>query len=430
MTEKSIGVCLGASNVKIVELVRDDNGDINVTKRLIRNHESNPRLVFQELVEELAIAEYDLGVVTGRKFRDIVSATSITEPEAIENALEFLNSKRDDPFAANVLVSLGAENFIAYMLNDDGHISTIETGNKCASGTGEFFRQQIRRMDVSTEDAVSLATDSEVYSVSGRCSVFCKSDCTHALNKGIPIGRVTSGLCQMMAEKVVDLLEKKERREVIAVGGVTNNKVVMDHLAKRVDSLVIPDDAEYFEALGAAYHALTEKVTLELDRRGGAYLFRDKSTSFTFLPPIRTAEELVDFKPSNRGEASKGDRCIIGLDVGSTTTKSVVLRVGDDAILASTYLRTNGDPVGASRRCYRDMANQLDVDIELIGLGVTGSGRHISGLHAGTESIINEIIAHATGAAHFDPDVDTIFEIGGQDAKYTHLTNGVPSTTP
>ena len=63
----------------------------------------------------------------------------------------------------------------------------------------------------------------------------------------------------------------------------------------------------------------------------------------------------------------------------------------------------------------------------MIGLGVCGSGRQIAGLHALTDGVINEIIAHATAAVYFDPEVDTIFEIGGQDAKYTYITNGVPS---
>ncbi|MCX8094125.1 MAG: acyl-CoA dehydratase activase-related protein, partial [Candidatus Goldbacteria bacterium] len=68
-----------------------------------------------------------------------------------------------------------------------------------------------------------------------------------------------------------------------------------------------------------------------------------------------------------------------------------------------------------------------DKNVEIIGIGITGSGRQIAGLFTLTEGIINEIIAHATAAVYFDPNVDTIFEIGGQDAKYTHLTNGVAS---
>ena len=66
-------------------------------------------------------------------------------------------------------------------------------------------------------------------------------------------------------------------------------------------------------------------------------------------------------------------------------------------------------------------------DIRIVGLGVCGSGRQIAGLHALTDGVINEIIAHATAAVYFDPQVDTIFEIGGQDAKYTYITNSVPS---
>ncbi len=420
--DRSIGICLGASSLKVVEL-RREGGRIRVERTLVRGHESNPRAVFRELLDELELEGRTCGALTGRKFRSIVKAASITEPEAIEHAIAF-DREHGRWSGGEVLVSLGAESFIAYVLSGDGTISSVETGNKCASGTGEFFLQQIRRMDVSVDEATGVASGADPYTVSGRCSVFCKSDCTHALNKGVPIGRVTSGLCLMMAEKIVELLEKVDRKNVVAVGGVTHNAVVMDHLAQRVDSLYLPEHAGCFEALGAAFHALEEGVELDLRRDD---LFHAGRSSFTFLPPIKDAEPLVTFEQFRGGEAAGGDECIVGLDVGSTTTKAVVLRCVDDAVLASEYLRTNGDPVGASRRCYRALAGQLDADVEIVGLGVTGSGRHISGLHASTAAIINEIIAHATGAAYFDRAVDTIFEIGGQDAKYTHLTNGVPS---
>ncbi|MFW5906260.1 MAG: acyl-CoA dehydratase activase-related protein, partial [Desulfobia sp.] len=143
--------------------------------------------------------------------------------------------------------------------------------------------------------------------------------------------------------------------------------------------------------------------------------------------PLSKSGQWVDFKEHPRGKATAGDQTILGLDVGSTTTKGVIMRRRDKAILAADYLRTNGDPVGASRRVYESLADQLQVPITIEGLGVTGSGRQIAGLHAMTEGVINEIIAHATAAVHFDPEVDTIFEIGGQDAKYTYITNRVPS---
>ena len=420
---RSLGICLGASNIKVIELI-DDNGALRTGRTLVRNHESNPRSVFLELLGDVEIDKYDYVTITGRKFRDLVDLPAITEPEAVEEALQFLYACEGRDAAYTAVASLGAENFVVYVLDADGSIATVETGNKCASGTGEFFLQQIRRMNINAEEAVKLARNSDVYKVSGRCSVFCKSDCTHALNKGVPIGRVTAGLSLMMAEKVMDLLEKIREKRVIAIGGVTHNHVVMDFLRPRLERLHIPDTADLFEALGAALYARNRKVKAPA---GGGGIFKAGHTSFTFLPPLTEGEKLVRFGDIGRTTAQPGDECILGLDVGSTTTKAVLLRTSDNSMLASVYLRTNGNPVKASRECYAAIHKQLPAPVNVIGLATTGSGRHIAGLHAQTDAIINEIIAHATGAAFFDKEVDTIFEIGGQDAKYTYLTNAVPS---
>ena len=105
------------------------------------------------------------------------------------------------------------------------------------------------------------------------------------------------------------------------------------------------------------------------------------------------------------------------------------MRTDNLAIVAGSYLRTEGDPVRASRECYRRLLEQTPSGStpSIICLGVTGSGRQIAGLHALTDGVVNEIVAHAAAAVHFDPEVETIFEIGGQDAKYTWITNRVAS---
>jgi len=182
--------------------------------------------------------------------------------------------------------------------------------------------------------------------------------------------------------------------------------------------------AECFEALGAAYHAHSHSVAFPKDR---TTFFSTHHSTFQVLPPLSNAKDLVIFESIPEQKAADGDELIFGLDVGSTTTKAVALRIKDNAIVAKTYLRTNGNPVAASRECYKAISEQIDAKVNFVGLGTTGSGRQIAGLHAGTDSVINEIIAHASAAAYFDPDVETIFEIGGQDAKYTYLVNGVPS---
>ena len=175
---KSLGVCIGASTVSAVWL---KNGQSKPEIEKVQNisHYGHPKSVVTEIFKNNTAERIS---VTGRKFRTLLNLTSISEPEAIELAFEFLN------YPADLIISIGGENFIVYELDENGKITKPITGNKCASGTGEFFLQQIKRMNIETEQAVSLALEGKPYNISGRCSVFCKSDCTHALNKGVSAG--------------------------------------------------------------------------------------------------------------------------------------------------------------------------------------------------------------------------------------------------
>ncbi|BDG05079.1 acyl-CoA dehydratase activase [Anaeromyxobacter oryzae] len=419
--QRAFGLCVGASTVTAVELRRDREDEApRVAGVVRRNHQGNPKDVLVDVMAGLATGDAPV-LITGRSLRTSVELPSIAEPEATEYALrQVARGERYD-----TLVSAGGETFMVYALDTEQRIAAVHTGNKCASGTGEFFLQQTRRMDLSLERAVELGLKGRPYAVSGRCSVFCKSDCTHALNKGEPIENVTAGLCEMIASKVADLCARIPHRKVMLVGGTALNAAVVRHLEARLGGRVhVPPEAAWFEALGAALAAFERGSPVA----PGRPLVRAGHSSFDFLPPLRGAESLVRFESLEYATAAPGDRCVVGLDVGSTTTKAVLLRVGDDRFLGSIYLRTSGDPVEASRACFRALLQRLaGTRVEVIGIGVTGSGRHIAGLYALTEGVVNEIVAHAAAAAFFDPEVDTIFEIGGQDAKYTHLTHGVAS---
>lgn len=417
---ESLGICLGASTVSLVRL-RQQAGDVAAVWSRSRSHEGTPRRVLQEMlagVEGLGSLRI---CATGRKFRKFLDVATVSEPEAVELALRHLLPP-GHPY--RVVVSAGGETFMVYHLDEDDRIQNIHTGNKCASGTGEFFLQQIRRMSMTLEDVHGMAMPEKRHQVSGRCSVFCKSDCTHALNKGIPKPQVVAGLARMMAGKILELLKKLPRQSVLLIGGCTANKPLVDFLRQEIHDLNIPAEAACFEALGAALWALAHAPPVVTDAER---IFAGPRLDFASLRPLAAFTDQVEFKEHPRGLAAAGDRTILGLDVGSTTTKGVVMRRRDKAILAADYLRTNGDPVEASRRVYQSLAAQLAAPVVIEGLGVTGSGRQIAGLHAMTGGVLNEIIAHATAALHFDPEVDTIFEIGGQDAKYTFITNGVPS---
>ncbi|MCU7492335.1 MAG: acyl-CoA dehydratase activase [Bacteroidota bacterium] len=412
--QKSLGVCVGASTVSAVYL-GSDHGEISIVEARTIAHNGNPRKVISGLFEKNSIPAKI--AVTGKKFRKFLNLTSISEAEAIETAAAYLGLSGD------VIISAGGESFIVYVLDKNNRISKVCTGNKCASGTGEFFLQQIKRMDLDVEDAISLGAKGDPYNISGRCSVFCKSDCTHALNKGVAKENVVSGLAKMMSQKIIELTSRVPHESAIMIGGVSRNKAVMRFLKDYFNNVTVPEEAPYFEALGAAVYAMKNE-TLEFKRND---LFSEKHSPFTFHRPLSEFTHLVHFKEFNKGILQADDDCILGLDVGSTTTKAVLLRKSDNAIVAGEYLRTNGDPVKASVECYESIKNQLTAPVKITGLGVTGSGRHIAGLHALTKGIINEIIAHAAATIYFDHEVDTIFEIGGQDAKYTYITSGVAS---
>ncbi|MFP4013613.1 MAG: acyl-CoA dehydratase activase [Chitinispirillaceae bacterium] len=418
---KTLGVCFGATTIQYVKLDVDGNEKrIESSGRIA--HEGDPKQIILDLLRK-DHADIDRIAVTGRAFRANVDLSSISEPEAVEYALREHYNGEEFP---ELVISSGGETQLVYVINPSGGISSVHSGNKCASGTGEFFLQQIRRMGLELEEAVELARKGTPHRIAGRCSVFCKSDCTHALNKGEPRENIAAGLCLMMADKISELVKDMSSDRAALIGGGSLNTAMVNILEDRFGKLDVLPTAAVFEAFGAAlWAAENECVALPEDHHSAIH---DAPTSFGRHAALNDALDLVSFKEVKKDKARQGDECILGLDVGSTTTKAVLMRRKDTAMVASVYLRTNGDPIQASRNCYKAILEQVgDTELDIIGLGVTGSGRQIAALHALTDNVINEIIAHATAAAYFDKDVDTIFEIGGQDAKYTFLTGGVPS---
>ena len=226
LKKTSLGICLGASTISMVRMEADQNGNptnvaeggngLRIVDSSVHSHGGNPKQTLMAIVDELDFDTLDTIAVTGRKFHRFVNLSSISEPEAVEHAFRFV---KPEGLNCPAVISAGGETFMTYVLNSKGKISNVLTGNKCASGTGEFFLQQLRRMDVSLEDIQEWTEKEEPHHVSGRCSVFCKSDCTHATNKGVPKSKVTAGLCVMMSNKVLELLKKVNRENIMVTGG-------------------------------------------------------------------------------------------------------------------------------------------------------------------------------------------------------------------
>jgi predicted CoA-substrate-specific enzyme activase len=261
-----------------------------------------------------------------------------------------------------------------------------------------------------------------VVPLASRCSVHCKSDITHKLNRNEATPRdILHTLHDSMANKVVSLLEKgqHELRRVLVIGGVSRNEAMLGALRAKLPAtqFVALPQSPWFEAWGCAllardepkYRAPNISTPPNLDRLAPLNLYADRVVVIPRPPP----------------EAVPDDPLVLGMDSGSTTTKAILLDRSTSRVVASVYTRTRGDPVAAARECVRALVDQVgNHPVDLVG--TTGSARELVGAYLGTAHVYNEISAHAAGATHFDPDVDTIFEIGGQDSKYILLRNGVP----
>jgi predicted CoA-substrate-specific enzyme activase len=399
---KYIGINIGALTVKVAAL-----NDAEPAAAVVP-HLGRPLAVLDKLLTDKEYAGADYFGVSGH-------LGHISEAAAIQRALIELKLDFD------AVVSLGGESFLVYIIAD-GRISNVLSHNKCAAGSGEFFVQQIGRMGLGMEEAIATSFDGKVVPLAARCSVHCKSDITHKLNRNEASAKdILHTLHDSMASKVIALLEKgqSELRRVLLIGGVTRNTAMLAALREKLPStefVVLPESA-WFEAWGSAL--LTRDQPLYSAPRFAA------QATLSHLPALSLYDDRVQVIPAPPLQPAPDGVMALGVDAGSTTTKAILLDPATHGVVASYYTRTKGDPVAATRECLRALVDH--VGNRSVGLiGTTGSARELAGAYLGTEHVYNEISAHAAGAAHYDADVDTIFEIGGQDSKYIYLRNGVP----
>lgn len=116
--------------------------------------------------------------------------------------------------------------------------------------------------------------------------------------------------------------------------------------------------------------------------------------------------------------------CYLGIDIGSISTKGVIID-DNDKIITSSYIWTEGNPIGSVKKLISKLKNELSNDYVIRGIGTTGSARKLIGLMLDANVVKNEIIAHAVGTLSVNPNVRTILEIGGQDSKIIIIENGV-----
>ena len=432
MGTRFVGIDVGAETAKLVELRREDGG-LRWTRRALVEHDKEPGRRVRDALREWGWDDVAAAALCGRLSRTL-SLARIPERQARAAGYRFLYP---DLRPATV-VSIGSHGFSVLELRDRG-VEVFRESPRCSQGTGNFLRQLVERFGLSVEEAsAACAGIDDPAPLSGRCPVILKTDMTHLANAGQARDRILAGLYDAVAENVQVLLKPAlAPPRILLLGGVTRSSRIRAHFARfaarRGMSLVEvdPEEALFLDALGCAALAEAEGT-------------RDLPTLDALLAPAACAElETVPPLSASLGrvrrltaaplplpEDATGVDLVLGLDIGSTGSKAVALRICDRRPVWQAYRATSGDPVGAAQALVRELDAGPWGGHPVRAVGVTGSGRELVGsllascYGAGSVHILNEIAAHAEGARHHDPRVDTVFEIGGQDAKYIRLAEG------
>jgi len=387
-------------------------------------HEGDPPKKIKEIFNEYKTNESSKIVITGQAAKKLLSLPYYSEVECLEKALSYLNIKPD------ILISFGGEIFSIYPMKN-GVIKNIISSSKCAAGTGEFIVQQFQRMGMSMEEGIEASLNGKFVEMATRCSVHCKSDATHKLNKGeCQRADIAKTLIYDLARKVSEMitLTQWSKNLIVVFGGVTLNKVFIENLHDLLSNseIVILPESPYLEVFGASLYAseLSDDIVLPPFKKW----FKDSKVVFETHEPLKKAEDLLDYRvKSFKKEIFDAKNYILGIDAGSTTTKAVLYDPLDGNIGASAYLRTMGNPIEAVKFCLKELIDQVgEKSIRIIECGSTGSAREMVSVYLNNCLSFNEIIAHARAASEEISDVDTVFEIGGQDSKFISFLKGIP----
>ncbi|MCL2880806.1 MAG: activase, partial [Treponema sp.] len=228
---QSLGINIGSTSLKMALYETDGSGNSGkVIWSAAVPHEGDFSAATHKLLAEGKIPSGLPAMVTGNEGRFMYTVSGTLEPLCVEAALQALALK------ANAVVSMGGEDLIVYSLDSNGKIINNFSGNKCASGTGEFLKQQLARMDMTLDDIETVPDTATVYSLSTRCSVFMKSDCTHRLNKREATkDDIVLSLSDVMAVKVIDFLKRAKVTEgrVVLTGGITLNRHIIRFIREK-----------------------------------------------------------------------------------------------------------------------------------------------------------------------------------------------------
>lgn len=416
----SLGMDIGTSTVKIVLM---QNG--TVEKYWLAVHHGKPLLCLRQGLSELAIGRDEtLAVcVTGDNAGALLERCPVlSELGEIPAIVEGVH--RLVPQAGSI-IEIGTQG-ARFITEVQSRTPQFAANEHCAGGTGSFFKDQMSRVGCKLEDYSALVEQAQsIPRLSGHCAVFAKTDIIHRQQEGVSTPDILLGLCYAMIRnyKATIVRQLPVCKPVVFCGGVTCNsgviRAIRDVFGLTEEELIVPEEARFEAAIGAACKAEGAFTLAQLNALLSDAMATHSTT--TGLPKLELLPGTDLSEPKATGVLpEKG--CALGIDIGSTST-DLVLVGPEGELMDFQYLRTAGDPEGAVRKGLASIRERFGA-VRFTAVGVTGSGRERVGKRIGADVVRDEITAQAKGAAHWVPEVDTVFEIGGQDSKYISLKNG------
>ncbi len=426
---------IDAGSVSVDFAVVDADGGALLEAGYTRT-KGRPLAVAAEVLEDIFTRfpriSFAAGAVTGAgapALAPLLMALEVNEIIALARGVGSLHPE------TRSIIDMGGEDAKLILVSPDGagglKIDDFAMNTMCAAGTGSFLDQQSHRLQLTIEQFSEIALKSKnPPRLAGRCSVFAKSDMIHLQQEATPDYDIVAGLCFAMARNLKSNIAKGKTvvPPVCFTGGVAANQGVRRALIEIMGitprELIVPERFACMGALGAALMARDKGLALPL---AGLDPLRARAAE-----TARETKRLPGLKwgAHHRDDLKRMDTPpegpltgYLGVDVGSISTNVVVIDE-ELKVLSRQYLATAGRPLEAVKEGLRRVGEDLGGRLTILGAGTTGSGRYLTADFIGADIVRNEITAQATAAAAIDPEVDTIFEIGGQDSKFISLKNG------
>ena len=429
---KKLGIDIGSTTVKVS--IIEDGG-----KLLFADYKRHFANIQETLADLLREGEEKLGALTVEPVITGSGGLTLSKHLGIpfvQEVVAVATSLKDYAPQTDVAIELGGED--AKIIYFTGGIDQRMNGI-CAGGTGSFIDQMASLLQTDASGLNEYAKNYKaIYPIAARCGVFAKTDIQPLINEGATKEDLSASIFQAVVNQTISGLAcgKPIRGNVAFLGGPLHflpelRAAFIRTLNLGPDQVIAPDHSHLFAAIGAAMNS-DPKTTASLHdlierlSHGIKMDFEVKR-----MEPLFTDEaDYEDFKTRHAShDVKKGDlstyegNCYLGIDAGSTTTK--VALVGEDgSLLYRFYSNNNGSPLATAIRAMQEIHDQLPEKAQIAYSCSTGYGEALLKSALMLDEGEVETISHYYAAAAFEPDVDCILDIGGQDMKCIKIKDG------